>query len=93
MQATGVHADEGGLIALARGGRGVSLLRTCAECYADCDISTGRGVLDIFDFVCFLNRFESGYAYACDCDVSTGVGVCDVFVFIVLCKAFTAGCP
>lgn len=29
-------------------------------CYADCDHSTGFGVLDIFDFLCFGNAFAQG---------------------------------
>jgi hypothetical protein len=63
------------------------------SCYPDCDTSTGPGVLDIFDFLCFQNRFEAGSAYACDCDTSTGGGVCDVFDFLCFQNAFAAGCP
>lgn len=29
-------------------------------CYADCDQSTGAGVLDIFDFLCFQDAFIAG---------------------------------
>ena len=64
-----------------------------AGCYADCDTSTGIGVLDIFDFLCFQNRYDAGSPYACDCDTSTGVGVCDIFDFICFQNAFAAGCP
>ncbi len=63
------------------------------ECYADCDSSTGPGVLDIFDFLCFGNRFSAGDPYACDCDTSTGMGVCDIFDFLCFGNAFGAGCP
>ena len=31
-----------------------------ASCYADCDTSTGVGVLDLFDFLCFQNAFVNG---------------------------------
>jgi hypothetical protein len=62
-------------------------------CYADCDSGTGPGVLDIFDFLCFQNRFAQGSAYACDCDTSTGQGVCDIFDFLCFQNAFDAGCP
>ena len=62
-------------------------------CYADCDTSTGVGVLDIFDFLCFGNRFSVGDPYACDCDTSTGLGVCDIFDFLCFGNAFNAGCP
>ena len=64
-----------------------------AVCYADCDQSTGPGVLDIFDFLCFGNRFSSLDPYACDCDTSTGPGVCDIFDFLCFGNAFNKGCP
>jgi hypothetical protein len=62
-------------------------------CYADCDQSTGNGVLDIFDYLCFQNSFVSSEPYACDCDTSTGNGVCDVFDFLCFQDAFVGGCP
>ena len=62
-------------------------------CMADCDFSTGFGTLDVFDFLCFLNRFHAGAPYACDCDVSTGHGVCDIFDFLCYGQRFQAGCP
>ncbi|MCH7946123.1 MAG: hypothetical protein IIC73_08950 [Armatimonadetes bacterium] len=65
----------------------------CYECRANCDDSTGQGVLDLFDFLCFQNAFVSEQAYACDCDVTTGPGVCDLFDFICFQDAFVAGCP
>jgi hypothetical protein len=64
-----------------------------AMCYPDCDTSTSIGVLDIFDFLCFGNRFTTGDPYACDCDTSTGLGVCDIFDFLCFGNAFSAGCP
>ncbi len=63
------------------------------SCSADCDQSTGTGVLDIFDFLCWQNSFVLGEPYACDCDTSTGNGVCDVFDFLCFQDAFVAGCP
>jgi hypothetical protein len=66
---------------------------TIAACYPDCDSSTGIGVLDIFDFLCFQNRYDVGNTYACDCDTSTGPGVCDIFDFLCFQNAFGAGCP
>ncbi len=62
-------------------------------CYPDCDTSTGVGVLDIFDFLCFGNRFSAADPYACDCDTSTGMGVCDIFDFLCFGNAFNNGCP
>jgi uncharacterized membrane protein len=64
-----------------------------ASCYADCDQSTGAGVLDIFDFLCFQNSFVNADPYACDCDTSTGPRVCDVFDFLCFQNSFVAGCP
>ena len=66
---------------------------SCGGCYADCDTSTGIGVLDIFDFLCFGNRFASGDPYACDCDTSTGSGICDIFDFLCFGNEFNSGCP
>jgi hypothetical protein len=64
-----------------------------SNCYADCDQSTGAGVLDIFDFLCFQNSFVAAEPYACDCDTSTGPAVCDIFDFLCFQNAFVAGCP
>lgn len=61
-------------------------------CYPDCDRSTGIGILDVFDFLCFANRFDARDPYACDCDVSTGPGVCDVFDFLCFGNAFSLSC-
>ncbi len=63
------------------------------SCYADCDQSTGPGVLDLFDFLCFQGSFVSGEPYACDCDTSTGPLVCDLFDFLCFQGAFVGGCP
>jgi len=66
-----------------------------APCYADCDTSTGKGILDIFDFLCFQNSFVLGEPYACDCDITTGTNppVCDIFDFLCFQNAFVGGCP
>lgn len=64
----------------------------CVTCDADCDNSTGWGVLDIFDFLCFQSRFAAGAPYACDCDTSTGPNVCDVLDFLCFQSAFARGC-
>lgn len=56
------------------------------DCIADCD---GDGVLDIFDFLCFLNLFDQGDP-AADCD---GDGQLDFLDFLCYLNAFDAGCP
>ena len=68
-------------------------LDLCPLCYPDCDPSTGLGVLDLFDFLCFQNGFVNGEPYACDCDTSTGPLVCDLFDFLCFQAAFVGGCP
>jgi hypothetical protein len=62
------------------------------DCYPDCDSSTGGGILDIFDFLCFQDRFLAAEPYACDCDTNTGAGVCDIFDFLCFQGAFSEGC-
>lgn len=96
----GVGRDEDGEIYIAvsraagplSGTGEVHKITRPVSCYADCDQSSGLGVLDIIDFLCFGNLFNEGHAYACDCDTSTGTGVCDVFDFLCFGNAFAAGC-
>jgi hypothetical protein len=54
-------------------------------CFADC---TGDGALDLFDFLCFVNRFNAGDP-STDCD---GTGSLDLFDFLCFVNAFNAGC-
>lgn len=85
----GTGLNNAGLQAALTNPRGVCAI---SACYADCDRSTGPCVLDIFDFLCFQNRFAAADPYACDCDTSTGRGVCDIFDFVCFGNAFAAGC-
>jgi hypothetical protein len=66
---------------------------TAPACYSDCDHTTGVGVLDIFDFLCFGNHFANSNSYACNCDLSTGLNVCDIFDFLCFGNDFASGCP
>jgi hypothetical protein len=87
-------------ICAAFAGRGIdppSGVSVCEEsvpivCPADCDPSTGADVLDIFDYLCFMNAFQCEDTRACDMDISTGVARCDVFDFIAFQSAFSEGC-
>jgi hypothetical protein len=54
-------------------------------CYADC---TADGVLDLFDFLCFVNAFNAGDGYS-DCDGNQGR---DLFDFLCFVNQFNAGC-
>jgi len=57
-------------------------------CYADCDRSSGKGNLDVFDFLCFINKFNARDPYGnCDND-----GAFDLFDFLCFINHFTAGC-
>lgn len=55
------------------------------DCFADC---TGDGVSDLFDFLCFTNRFNAQDPGA-DCDMN---GEFDLFDFLCFTNAFNAGC-
>jgi hypothetical protein len=60
-----------------------------ANCYANCDQSTGCPSLTANDFVCFFNHFIAGDSYA-DCDGVGGlVGGEDFICFL---GAFNQGC-
>ncbi len=87
------HPESFAILQLWEPGADNVFIETSPACYPDCDSSTGQGVLDIFDFLCFGNRFSANDPYACDCDVSTGSGVCDIFDFLCFGNEFNAGCP
>lgn len=54
-------------------------------CYPDCNLD---GKLDLFDFLCFVNGFNSGDAYS-DCN---GDKAHDLFDFLCFVNAFNTGC-
>lgn len=60
-----------------------------SHCYVDCDTSSGQGVFDLFDFLCFQNLFVAGDQDA-DCD---GSGDLDLFDFLCTINQFYSGCP
>jgi hypothetical protein len=64
----------------------------CVGCYANCDGSAASPVLNVNDFVCFLNRFASGEGYA-NCDGSTTPPVLNALDFVCYLDRFAAGCP
>ncbi|MBL9030686.1 MAG: hypothetical protein JNM80_03145 [Phycisphaerae bacterium] len=61
-------------------------------CPANCDGSTAAPVLNVADFICFLNRFAAGDARA-NCDASTTPPVLSVADFVCFQTQFAAGCP
>ena len=62
-------------------------------CACNFDISTGKNICDLIDFVTFAGLFATGDPCACDIDISTGVGVCDLIDFVTFAGQFAAGCP
>jgi hypothetical protein len=62
-----------------------------ASCYANCDGSTAAPVLNVDDFLCFLNRFFAGDPYA-NCDGSTAAPVLNINDFPCFINRFMAGC-
>ena len=59
-------------------------------CYPNCDASTAAPLLNVNDFVCFLNSFAAGTTYA-NCDHSTTAPVLNIQDFICFLNAFAAG--
>ena len=55
----------------------------------DCDTTTGLGVCDVLDFLCFQNACVAGDPYA-DCDRD---GQWTLFDFVCFQGEFVAGCP
>jgi hypothetical protein len=63
-----------------------------SQCYANCDSSTAVPVLNVADFICFLNKFAALDPYA-NCDASTAPPTLNVADFICFLNRFAAGCP
>ena len=61
-------------------------------CYANCDGSTLPAILNVNDFVCFLNRYAAGSPYA-NCDGSTAQPALNLNDFTCFMNEFAAGCP
>ncbi|MFN0132143.1 MAG: beta-propeller fold lactonase family protein [Phycisphaerales bacterium] len=61
-------------------------------CYANCDASHVPPILNVSDFVCFLNKFAANDPTA-NCDGSTTPPVLNVNDFICYSNVFAAGCP
>lgn len=86
--------ESGQIVGVGRGTDGRAhafLLAPSAVCYANCDGSTTAPVLNVNDFVCFLNRFAAANPYA-NCDESTASPVLNVLDFACFLNRFAAGC-
>jgi hypothetical protein len=60
-------------------------------CYPNCDQTPAQPVLNIYDFICFMNRYAAGDDYA-NCDNSHVQPVLNVGDFSCFLNAFSAGC-
>jgi hypothetical protein len=60
--------------------------------YANCDGSITPPYLNVVDFTCFLQKFQTGDPYA-NCDGSTTQPVLNVTDFTCFLQKFAAGCP
>jgi len=61
-------------------------------CYANCDLSTIPPILNVNDFLCFMNLYAAASPYA-NCDGSTTPPVLNVNDFTCYLNAYAAGCP
>lgn len=61
-------------------------------CYANCDSSRVPPILNVSDFICFLNRYAAGDPYA-NCDGSTMPPVLNVSDFTCFLNQYALGCP
>ena len=60
-------------------------------CYPNCDNSTTPPILNINDFICFLNKFAAQDPYA-NCDGSTTAPILNILDFMCFLNRFAAGC-
>lgn len=61
-------------------------------CYANCDGSTVLPILNVNDFVCFINMYAANDPYA-NCDSSTIPPILNVNDFICFQNRYAQGCP
>ena len=87
-------SDDGRFIAGIAGNPVVSstsvgfLVELPPFCYADCDRGTGKGVLDVFDFLCYMSHFDQQDVYSnCNND-----GAVDFFDFLCFINKWHEGC-
>ncbi|MBL9032019.1 MAG: hypothetical protein JNM80_09975 [Phycisphaerae bacterium] len=75
-----------------RGVRAGKVFAIGFRCPANCDESTSDPVLNVSDFVCFLNRYAAGDTLM-NCDGSTIPPLLNINDFICFLNAFASGCP
>lgn len=70
----------------------LAVLACGPTCYANCDGSTTPPILNVLDFSCFLNEFQTGDPRA-NCDRSTAAPTLNVLDFMCFLRRFAEGCP
>ncbi|MFN0134298.1 MAG: GC-type dockerin domain-anchored protein [Phycisphaerales bacterium] len=88
-QPVGVITVEGRV--LSNSGTTIGVLIPPPSCYANCDASTIQPVLNVADFVCFLNRYSAADPYA-NCDGSVTPPILNIADFTCFLIVFAAGC-
>lgn len=89
---TNVVLSPSALIGYLRFSSGTATLTRVDVCPANCDGSTTAPVLNVNDFVCFLNKFSAGDPSA-NCDCSTSEPVLNVNDFSCFTNKYAGGCP
>jgi hypothetical protein len=97
------NSNWGSVLSGIRGWSGTVLYSVAGDppCYANCDTSTTPPILNVEDFICFINEFAQGQAlppatqitHYANCDNSTTEPVLNVEDFICFVNAFALGCP
>jgi hypothetical protein len=62
------------------------------RCYSNCDGSSISPILNVNDFICFMNSYAAGQSYA-NCDQSTIPPILNVNDFTCFMNRYAAGCP
>lgn len=67
---------------------------TCpaSNCYGNCDHSTLPPILNVNDYICFMELYGDGSSLA-NCDGSTAPPVLNVADFLCFMNKYAAGCP
>lgn len=88
---TNVVLSPSALIGYLRFTSGSTTLTRVEYCRANCDESTSAPILNVNDFVCFLNRFSAGDPRA-NCDCSTSTPALNVNDFTCFLNLYATGC-
>ncbi|MBL9032887.1 MAG: hypothetical protein JNM80_14420 [Phycisphaerae bacterium] len=88
---TNVVLTPSALVGSLRITTGSAVITRVVLCPANCDASTSPPVLNVNDFVCFLNKFSVGDPSA-NCDCSAAAPVLNVNDFVCFLNQFSAGC-